>query len=466
MAVFASLATMIVVVLADAWTYTSRASLYSMYPSAGTAIDAVLLTLAFVTCACFPAWVPAMWAVFSTLVILFKIAVRNRPVHHRDQTAPSRAPWLTSLRALMMLLTCVVILAVDFPIFPKASAKSEKYGFSLMDMGVGTMTFAAGFSTGPKYRWQPRALWTTVLVMTVLGFLRLMATKAVDYHEQVIEYGVHWNFFFTLAAVHLMHKVFEACDRLDESCWAILLVAGAITNHLLLYHAGFEDFVFNGPRTTFFSQNREGIIGLLGFSLIFELAYRAGDVFLLCSDDALRFIPRWIVGMAIALLASLQTGVPPSRRLVNLPFVFAVLLVSFIMVGALNLIVKHFRPYSPSRVLEALNARGLEVFLVANVLTGLVNLTLDTSSVGPLATVLILTTYGCILIAVACTLERSKFRIRRVFSQDQASRDASSPKIQPRKLEFTTPPPSNTSFSYSDMTSPRRKPFSSRLQLD
>lgn len=34
-----------------------------------------------------------------------------------------------------------------------------------------------------------------------------MATKGAGYQEHVGEYGVHWNFFFTLAAVELMTSV-------------------------------------------------------------------------------------------------------------------------------------------------------------------------------------------------------------------------------------------------------------------
>jgi len=142
-------------------------------------------------------------------------------------------PYVTNYRASMLIITAMCILAVDFPIFPRRFAKTETFGYSLMDLGVGSFVFAAGLvspeakklhrqvehqvkddgwnKTGQTKRPLEKLLGSDVLPslskslveclpLLVLGACRLTTVKATSYHEHVTEYGVHWNFFFTLAA--------------------------------------------------------------------------------------------------------------------------------------------------------------------------------------------------------------------------------------------------------------------------
>ena len=56
-----------------------------------------------------------------------------------------KLPFLTNFRANVLLSTSICILAVDFAVFPRRFAKTETFGYGLMDAGVGSFIFLAGF---------------------------------------------------------------------------------------------------------------------------------------------------------------------------------------------------------------------------------------------------------------------------------------------------------------------------------
>lgn len=126
-----------------------------------------------------------------------------------------RLPFVTLFRTYITLFTAIAILAVDFVIFPRRLAKAETYGSGLMDVGVGTFMMAHGI-TAPEARCQSErklslrsnlklllATLRNILPLLVIGLLRLIFVKNTDYQEHVTEYGVHWNFFFTIASVRV-----------------------------------------------------------------------------------------------------------------------------------------------------------------------------------------------------------------------------------------------------------------------
>jgi glucosaminylphosphatidylinositol acyltransferase len=180
-----------------------------------------------------------------------------------------------------MLLTCICILAVDFRIFPRRFAKTEMFGTSLMDIGIGgfivssaiTSKFARGVDSHPVKSPCPlvpchsnrlfRIFSLRYVAVFVLGIGRMIVIKVLNYHEKVSEYGQHWNFFVTLSTVwviaDLVHLIVPRRFIVSVSlCWLIAY-------QFLLSQTKLTYYIFSAPRTNFLSANREGICSLIGF---------------------------------------------------------------------------------------------------------------------------------------------------------------------------------------------------------
>ena len=111
--------------------------------------------------------------------------------------------FLSNYRASMLLVTAICILGVDFQAFPRRFAKTEDFGFGLMDIGVGSFVFSAG-TVSPTHQSKLGRNAYKTLPLLVLGILKYLFVRMSDYHTVMSEYGVHWNFFMTLAIVQLI----------------------------------------------------------------------------------------------------------------------------------------------------------------------------------------------------------------------------------------------------------------------
>lgn len=353
-------------------------------------------------------------------------------------------PFVTNYRGLMLIITCCSILAVDFKVFPRRFAKVENWGTSLMDIGVGSFVFSAGLvSIRPvlkeRFAGKPRSLMNRLtssfrhaLPLFVLGLIRLYTVKGLDYAEHVSEYGVHWNFFFTLALLPPFVALFDSAFSVLPSYAVLALVLGVIYE-IVLDSTGLEAYILAAPRKDLLSQNREGVFSFLGYLAIFlagqgcgmHVLPRYGPTQSLIQNPALRKLGLWsFIWSAFFFLtidyrygANLQV----SRRLANLPYILGVcafnswqmflcclieatLFPDIYQVADRNLEHKSVSN-SCSRLLRAFNRNGLAVFLIANLLTGLVNLTLPTLHMTDIQAMAVLIIYMAVLSFVALTLD-------------------------------------------------------------
>ncbi|KAL9551426.1 hypothetical protein MBANPS3_004270 [Mucor bainieri] len=349
--------------------------------------------------------------------------------------------YLTVYRAGTMILTCIAILAVDFQFFPRRFAKVETFGTSLMDVGVGSFVFSSGVVASRAYVHPPaNRSFVSSLVKSirsafpilVLGFARFFLTKSVNYQEHNSEYGLHWNFFFTLGFLPPFVTILSFLRRFAS--FSVLATAIAVGYQVALCQ-GLQDWLLNAPRVDMISANKEGICSFAGYLSIFMFGLACGSMVFQEDLSATRISKLFgitqqtqIQQLAVHLFAfsavmwsgfGVWIRVFPefyvSRRMANLPYIFWVIAFNLTLLSCLVLVESksQIRGSRGPPMLDAVNINGLFTFLLANVLTGTVNLSIRTLYANDLQSGVINAAYMLIVTAVPWIMWRSfKLRIK------------------------------------------------------
>ncbi|XP_020731555.1 phosphatidylinositol-glycan biosynthesis class W protein [Odocoileus virginianus] len=341
-------------------------------------------------------------------------------------------PAISCFRVVNSAFTAVAILAVDFPLFPRRYAKTELYGTGAMDYGVGGFIFGSAmvspevrrkYTKGSRLCYLTKSLYS-VWPLVFLGMGRLVAIKSIDYQEHLTEYGVHWNFFFTLIVVKLITSLLLIMFPLNKS-WIVAISITALYQ-LALDFTPLKSIILygtdgSGTRVGLLNANREGIISTLGYVSIHMAGVQTGLYVLKRRSQ----IKDWIkvaycilltaIGLFISLYIVQVNVEVASRRMANLAFCIwivasCLILLSSLLLGDIILSFAKFvikeaavpcswkliqSPTANKKHLEsivseakrkeptlclitAMNRNQLLFFLLSNVTTGLVNLSLDT----------------------------------------------------------------------------------------
>jgi phosphatidylinositol glycan class W len=260
----------------------------------------------------------------------------------------------------------------------------------------------------------------------MFDLLRLTVTTLCTWdpihQEHVSEYGTHWNFFLTIASTSLLNGFLRPLLPHKSSLFVgLALIVGY---QYLLTNGGLSEFIMTAPREGFFGHNREGICGCLGFLAMHLLSHGIGEelhsfteagrggvvhkrwrwnaLFLICLDVLL-----W------ATLGAVQHRIEPvSRRTVNLAYTLWVLAVSVGLLGALVLIDLFCYRLQQSVILRAMNRNPLTVFIIANLSTGIVNLSTQTIYHSDTVALGIMFMYMFFVTGVAVSLEAYGIRLR------------------------------------------------------
>ncbi|CAN1235632.1 Uncharacterized protein At4g17910 [Linum perenne] len=307
------------------------------------------------------------WTIISA-VLLLPISISKRcgassSVTNSKASASLRAS-ITSYRVIVMEVACLCILAVDFKIFPRRHAKSKTYGISLMDLGVGSFALANAVVSKQARGISSLSLKdasAAIVPPLAIGFGRLILTKCLHYGVPAGEYGVHWNFFFTLAALAMLASLIRIPTNYSGISGLVILIG-----YQWWLNTGLNSYLLANTRgTDIVSQNKEGLFSLLGKWCRFRL-------------------------LTIVLDKHVERI---SRRMCNLAYV-TLILAENLQVLAILMVSDYLSESKVSTLEEAINRNLLATFLVANVLTGLVNMIMDTNSASPILALFILVVYS------------------------------------------------------------------------
>lgn len=326
-----------------------------------------------------------------------------------------------------MVVTCVAILAVDFKVFPRRFAKVETWGTSLMDMGVGSFVFSAGLiSARPVLKTGAASLKSAFrhsLPLLVLGLIRLYSVKGLDYAEHVSEYGVHWNFFFTLALL-------PPSVALVQSSHLMALLISCLLQAVLEF-TSLKAWILTAPRDNLLTQNREGLFSFFGYLSIFLIGQSIGLDILPRNRNKMPTLTRlflWSTWFSLLLFLASWYRMQVSRRLANLPYVLWVSAFNCAQLALFSTVESLLFPglysstdrntetrkckHATSLVLGSFNRNGLAIFLLANLGTGLVNLSMDTLNANRIMSMTVLVVYVGTLTIIATTLHRYNISIK------------------------------------------------------
>lgn len=98
--------------------------------------------------------------------------------------------------------------------------------------------------------------------------------------EHVSEYGVHWNFFITLALLPFCATLSRPLARYTR--YSVMGLALTCVHQLLLSCTSWGAWAVSNsvPRDTLFSQNKEGITSMPGYLAIFLMGLDLGHYIL------------------------------------------------------------------------------------------------------------------------------------------------------------------------------------------
>lgn len=284
-----------------------------------------------------------------------------------------------------------------------------------MDIGVGAFVAANAFaSSDAKYKnllLSVPKLLKKVFPLLVVGFIRWASTAGTGYHVDPTEYGIHWNFFMSLAIVHTVSiTVIRNFPRTRPGYLALIII---VAYEVALRKLDLYDLVFGPDRSTFFLANKEGILGSIGLTALYLLYVELGRILLpkiKSNESILKDVTSLCVLFWLLVIFLHVIGIEPSRRLSNMGYIawIAAMAMSFLFFCTVGDIARVRMRLRQPRLINDFNRTMLPVFLLANIFTGMVNFSMETHKQTSLAGHIVLIVYLVFVSSVAWGIGRNE----------------------------------------------------------
>ncbi|KAJ3424908.1 phosphatidylinositol-glycan biosynthesis class w protein [Anaeramoeba flamelloides] len=233
--------------------------------------------------------------------------------------------------------------------------------------------------------------------LVIVGLCRFLTLILTNYQRHFSEYGVHWNFFYTLASITFLSTVlFNFIQPKYAAFYGVIIMIG----HQIALKNGMRDFLQFAQRTNFFTKNKEGFASLPGFFALFLVACTIGYYIFKQGKSKKNWLKMYKAFIAIDIILwicyyfSNKFVEPVSRRSVNLSYGLCVIahfllqMIGFMTIDCFT--VPYHEEIAPiymknlplnersTSITVGLNFNQLWLFIFANICVGITNCTFQT----------------------------------------------------------------------------------------
>eukprot|EP01022_Parablepharisma_sp_SALTPOND_P001034 TRINITY_DN105463_c0_g1_i1.p1 TRINITY_DN105463_c0_g1~~TRINITY_DN105463_c0_g1_i1.p1 ORF type:complete len:478 (+),score=32.11 TRINITY_DN105463_c0_g1_i1:180-1613(+) len=333
----------------------------------------------------------------GVLILVYALPLLSRP---RNLANPLRNPrrtivvtgpnkfqfvFLHNHISAVFLAMCFGIMFCDTLFFPDILSKTSKGGIGTMDLGAGFILFTSGVTSrqardiNSGFRKRFKESFTLIIICINIGILRMVLSELTKRGD--FSHGSHWNIFLIIACIMLL----AICIPNILIKYAYFVALAIAVLYQVALSAGLEDFLLDTSRqTNFLEKNAVGLcqtFGLLacylvgvgfGQKLYNTAVYHSNE-----NEDRtmLMELAKIMAGSGLLFLIAYFAVEQTAPKVCNLAYV-AYISLSVTYCAFVSFILERMTVKMGTNIIYDGPAKSsrLIYFIVANILTGAINI--------------------------------------------------------------------------------------------